>query len=252
MADGNDSNGFLSKIFRDLELRERQRQQQQQQPAVDDIETEAFLEKIFRDLNLKEHQQQQQPAPEPADQAEANEELNLDAILADAVASWHQQGHRHQSVIPERPRLTAETTEAYVRSNEELEVDEEHETELWRLVHVAEQKRHDTIECIQRLAFHGTGAISPAELQALLVRYGDETTTFLETLANLETFHGDLTRNRQPFFIQTVDVLAHRDPQHALLRPGQPMKVPVGTPTEGPRVTDEDALLRDYGVDLGM
>lgn len=154
--------------------------------------------------------------------------------------------------VPERPQMTAENTEAYVRAHEELEADIQHTKTLWENVEAADRVRDDVMDRIKFLAFQATGSISPAALQALLVRHDTGARAYRDAKANIQTYYAALEQNIMFFNIQTADIQAHRDAQYALLRPGQAPRVPVDTPTAGPRVTDEDALLRDYGVDLGM
>jgi hypothetical protein len=174
------------------------------------------------------------------------------SLLDEALADMEELDARQPEPlsVPARPKLTAKSAEAYVRKVEELEIDDAHMATLWSCFDSAERAVSNIVDKIKLLAWTPQVEISAAELQALLIKHAELEDAARLARNHVQRFTETLGINCKLFANMTVEVLAHRPPQHALLDPAEGTRVPVDTPTSGPVVTDEDALLRDYGVDI--
>jgi len=153
------------------------------------------------------------------------------------------------AAIPPAPQMTAETAEDYVRNAEEFDEDVGKEQRCWEAFEKARQRNKAEFDKIHEAAFwNEREQLSHAHLQALCIKYLDSRAEIEREAQALKMYYGTLRQNIELLIRQTLDVLAHRPAQHALMDPAKPARFPVDTPTAGPRVTDEAALLDDLAL----
>lgn len=149
------------------------------------------------------------------------------------------------------PRLTAETTADFITDAERLEDNLNYEQEQWNTL----KERFDDwdlhLERLRTLAFVDQGTILRLPLQALVIQLTEAVSAIQQQIGRVQDDQEVVRDNFQDLKKMMLDVMANRPTAHRpLLGPGKLLEVDVTTPTLGKPVTDEDKLLREFGISL--
>jgi len=145
----------------------------------------------------------------------------------------------------ELPQLTAQTAAAFEEDLTRLEEDEGYENKMWGNIYDAMRARDLVDEELQTLAKSLGLAV-----QRIVVRQREATVSINEALDKLNVQRQKVRVNTDAVYTQTKLILMQRPSQMALF--DGPAKVPVDTPTLGPRLTDEIALLERCALDVTL
>ncbi len=103
---------------------------------------------------------------------------------------------------------------------------------------------------IRALAYR-PGKIKHVHLQELVTRYDEQGRLPCERHRQHEkAMVTQVLDNVDQLCRLTVDAAMHRPVDMALAEPGVPLQVAVDTPTNGPRVSDQEFLLHNFGLDI--
>lgn len=152
------------------------------------------------------------------------------------------------------PRLTAETVADFMADHERLKMREEDAILYFESYFRAHTHYRQRWTDLHHLAWSTTGPLNRVEVQASVVKLGEADEEQDRAVAQLQQALQKVIQNQAHLYAMGIDIMAHR-PQalaasHPLLPPGQPLMVPVDTPTNGARVTDEEKLLYSFGLDI--
>jgi hypothetical protein len=152
--------------------------------------------------------------------------------------------------VPARPTLDGLFTAEYVSSYHELVEDELIVDRLWLTVHQEFKAHEASVAALEAFAF---GREPPGQFDTQA-----HARHLVITLQNLGSALGPVVEGwlraksgLEQMGMRSADVLAHRPGQMAIFkRADAPLEAPIDSPTLGPRVTDEDALVRDAGMNF--
>jgi hypothetical protein len=151
---------------------------------------------------------------------------------------------------PPRPTLDAQYAADFVDAHRELVENERIVDDVWVKLSDAFHVHEDAVRALQAFAF---APEPPGQLdtQAHARKLELSLVPLAQALGFLLQAWRVAGPGRDDITMLAADVLAHRPGQMALFtHPGAPLEAPIDTPTLGPRLTDDDVLVRAFGLNF--
>jgi hypothetical protein len=152
--------------------------------------------------------------------------------------------------LPPRPVLDAQFAADFVERYRELEENERIVGDMWAQLIDALHGHEDAIKSLHKCVF----APEPPgllDMQACVHRVLATYRAVAPAASFLRQAWAVAGPGLDDMSMLAADVLAHRPAQMALFtHPGAPLQAPIDTPTLGPRLTDDQVLLEDYGLNF--
>jgi hypothetical protein len=146
---------------------------------------------------------------------------------------FNEEANRQdQSVLPQVPTLTAETTAGFVADTEELMAKQNHFTTAWKTCMASRRALYQKVQAIADVLF-GNDALNRSDLQVIFRKMLKALHTDTENLDSIMADSAKMIENYAVHIKSVSDVLLHRPSQMALLGPGEQHRIPVTTPTLG-------------------
>lgn len=153
-------------------------------------------------------------------------------------------------VVPPRPTLDALFAADFTTAYYELEEDEEAGNKLWMRVQQEFRALGDHVGNQTTMAF-GSNPPGHFDVQASNRQVSMGLQALGDVLAQLSVIWVRSYQGLQHMGMRAADVVAHRPAAMAIFRKADaPLEAPIDTPTLGPRISDEDSLIRGLGLNF--
>jgi len=152
--------------------------------------------------------------------------------------------------IPPRPTLDALFAADFTTAYQDLEEDEQAGNKLWIRVQQEFRALGDHVGNQTTMAY-GREPPSQYDVQASNRHVSQGLQALGDVLAQLSVIWARSYQGLQHMGMRAADVVAHRPAAMAIFRQADaPLEAPIDTPTMGPRITDEDSLIRGCGLNF--
>jgi hypothetical protein len=155
--------------------------------------------------------------------------------------------------LPPRPTFNASFAANFMRDFQQVQLEETHRHYRWAQFDEAYRLHQEVIDALYVAAWEREEPLSQVEMKAFASKLRASFSSVGQRAAILHGDEGQLFQGCHTLATMAIDVLAHRPSQMAMLEPhpnGVQIQVNTDTPTLGPRLTDEVARTRGFGVNL--